>query len=107
MPCKATWNGQIVAESDACIITEGTLYFPPDSVRQEFLKPSDRRYHCIWKGDAGYYNLVSGDATVKDAAWHYDKPSKAAEPLKDYVASDEGLGVTVEGSAKQEIKRPW
>ena len=36
----ATWNGTVVAESDATIIVEGNDYFPSTSVRTEHLRPS-------------------------------------------------------------------
>ena len=107
MSCTATFKNETIAESDVCIITEGTLYFPPDSVKRDYLKPSTRRYHCVWKGDAGYYDLAVKGVAAKDAAWYYDRPTKAAEGLKDYIAFDLSLGVTVEGDAATEIKRPW
>jgi uncharacterized protein (DUF427 family) len=37
---KATWNGTVVAESDATVIVEGNNYFPPDSIKKEFFLPS-------------------------------------------------------------------
>ncbi|TFG46329.1 MAG: DUF427 domain-containing protein [Dehalococcoidia bacterium] len=96
MTCKATFNSKVIAESDACLGTEGNLYFPPDSVKKELLKPSDRRSHCVWKGDSRYYNLAIGDHILKDAAWYYDQPSDAAKDLKNYVAFDQSLGIYVE-----------
>lgn len=107
MTCKATFNGKTIAESDACLGTEGNLYFPPDSVKKEFLKPSGRRYHCVWRGDSGYYHLEVDGIIAEDAAWYYDQPSEAAMELKDYVAFDQGLGVKVEGQAIKTIMRPW
>ncbi|MDV2989898.1 MAG: DUF427 domain-containing protein [Dehalogenimonas sp.] len=107
MSCKATFNGKTIAESDACLGTEGNLYFPPESVNKEYLTPSERRYHCVWKGDSGYYNVVVDGKTANDGAWYYDQPSEAAKELKDYVAFDQGLGIQVEGSAEKSIIRPW
>lgn len=107
MNCTATFNGKTIAQSDACLETEGNLYFPPESVNREYLKPSERRYHCVWKGDSGYYNLSVNDKTIKDAAWYYDQPSEAAKELKNYVAFDQSLGVKVEGTAAKKIMRPW
>lgn len=106
MGCKATWNGATVAESDRCITTEGNLYFPPDSVKREYLRPSARRYHCHWKGEAGYYDLVIKGKVNKDAAWYYFEPSEAAMDIKDYVSFDRELGVEVEGDAVRRIVPP-
>ncbi|MDP2931847.1 MAG: DUF427 domain-containing protein [Chloroflexota bacterium] len=107
MSCKATWNGEIIAASDRCITTEGNLYFPPDSVKREFVRPSSRRYTCFWKGEAGYYDLVVKGKVNKDAAWYYDKPSEAAKAIKDYVSFDRSLEVKVDGDAVSKIKPPW
>jgi uncharacterized protein (DUF427 family) len=105
--CKAAFQGETIAESDTCLTTEGILYFPPDSVKKEFLELSARRYHCVWKGYAGYYDLRIKGNLLKEAAWFYDQPTKAAEALKDYVAFDRSLGVTVIGDAVKTVKRPW
>lgn len=106
MACKATWNGMTIAESERCITTEGNLYFPPESVKREFLRPSQRQYTCRWKGQAGYYDLVVKGKTNKDAAWYYYKPSDAARDIKDYVSFDTSLGVKVEGEAVSRIAPP-
>ncbi len=106
MTCKATWNGAIIAESDKCITTEGNLYFPPDSVEREFLRPSARQYTCYWKGQAGYYDLMVKGKVNRDAAWYYYAPSEAAMAIKDYVAFDKGLGVKVGGDATSRIDPP-
>jgi hypothetical protein len=38
---KATWEGAVLAESDATVEVEGNQYFPPDAIRKEYFKPSD------------------------------------------------------------------
>jgi len=35
---KATWHGHVIAESDETIELDGYRYFPPASVRMEFLQ---------------------------------------------------------------------
>jgi len=39
----ATWNGATIAESDKTVVVEGNHYFPPGSVRREFLQASGRK----------------------------------------------------------------
>jgi uncharacterized protein (DUF427 family) len=34
---KAVWNGAVLAESDQTVEVEGNHYFPPDSVKREYL----------------------------------------------------------------------
>ena len=54
---KATWEGIVLAESNQTIEVEGNHYFPPDSIRSEFFRPTDHHTLCIWKGTASYYDL--------------------------------------------------
>ena len=51
---KAIWKDVILAESDNTIVVEGNHYFPPDSVKREYLKASDTHTTCPWKGEASY-----------------------------------------------------
>ena len=91
----ARWNGEVIAESDDTQEVEGNQYFPPESVRQEFLEPTDTTSTCPWKGKASYYTLrVNGDENP-DAAWHYPSPKNAAAEIKDHVAFWNGVEVTV------------
>ena len=90
---KAIWKGKVIAESDKCEMVEGNYYFPPDSVKKEFLKESEKRSTCPWKGEAYYYDVeVSGEVN-EDAAWYYPKPKDAAQNIKDYVAFWNGVKV--------------
>jgi uncharacterized protein (DUF427 family) len=90
----ARWNGEIIADSDDTTIVEGNHYFPPESVREEFLRPSDTTSHCPWKGEASYYTLdVNGKQNV-DAAWYYPQPMEAAAQIKDHLAFWNGVDVT-------------
>ncbi len=91
----ATWNGAVIAESDHVETVEGNLYFPPDSIRQEYLRPSSMTSTCPWKGEASYYTLAVDGEENADAAWTYPDPKPAASQIKDHVAF--WRGVTVEG----------
>jgi uncharacterized protein (DUF427 family) len=90
---KAIWNDVTLAESDDTIMVENNHYFPPDSVKREYLKESDTHTTCPWKGEASYYNVVVSDAVNKDAAWYYPEPKEAAQQIKDYVAFWKGVEV--------------
>jgi uncharacterized protein (DUF427 family) len=91
---RATWNGAVIAESDACEVLEGNCYFPADSVRREYLQPSETHTTCGWKGVASYYDVVVGGRVNRDAAWYYPDPKPAAASVKDRVAF--WRGVTIE-----------
>lgn len=90
---KAIWNGVVLAESNQPIIVEGNYYFPPDSVRREYLRDSATHTTCVWKGVASYYDVVVGDQVNKDAAWYYPAPKEAARHITNYVAFWKGVKV--------------
>jgi uncharacterized protein (DUF427 family) len=90
---KATWNNQIIAESNDTVVIESNHYFPESSIKKEFFKESDKTSACPWKGMASYYSVeVNGD-TNKDAAWYYPEPKPAAKEIKNYVAFWKGVEV--------------
>lgn len=90
---KAVWNGKLIAESDRCEIVEGNVYFPPDSLRRDFLKQSATTTLCGWKGRAQYYSLVVDGQENVDAAWYYPHPTAAAASIRDHVAFWRGVKV--------------
>ncbi|MGB3138487.1 MAG: DUF427 domain-containing protein [Nodosilinea sp.] len=83
---KATWNGSVLANSDACEVVEGNQYFPPDSLNMDYFKPISKTTGCPWKGTASYYDIVVNGETNAGAAWYYPEPKSAAENIKGYVA---------------------
>jgi uncharacterized protein (DUF427 family) len=90
---KATWGGKVIAESNATKEVEGNQYFPADSVKKEFLKPSSHTSECPWKGTAHYYSLEVNGMRNDNAAWYYPAPKTAAAEIKDYVAFWKGVHV--------------
>jgi len=92
---KAVWNGEVLAESERCEQVEGNQYFPPGSIRREFLRESQTHSTCPWKGVASYYDVVVNGKVNKDAAWYYPAPKDAAKHIAGHVAF--WHGVSVEG----------
>ncbi|GAA1995311.1 DUF427 domain-containing protein [Nakamurella flavida] len=90
----ATWNGVVIAESDATEIVEGNHYFPADSVRQDVLVPSATTTVCPWKGTASYWTLSVDGEQNTDAAWFYPEPKEAAAQIAGHVAFWKGVTVT-------------
>lgn len=91
---KAIWNNQVIAESDNTIVVENNHYFPSESVRPEYLKPSSTHSTCPWKGLASYYSIEVDNQENRDAAWYYPEPKDAAKNIKNYVAFWKGVKVT-------------
>ena len=90
---KAILNGTVIAESDDTVVVEGNHYFPPASLREDHLRPSDTRTRCPWKGEAHYYDVVVDGEVNKDAAWYYPEPKEAASAIKGRVAFWRGVQV--------------
>jgi uncharacterized protein (DUF427 family) len=98
---KAIWKNKIIAEceKDKLIFIEQNWYFPPESVRQEYLRKSDTPYTCPWKGVCQYYDVGSGDEWSKDNAWSYQNPLPSAigrvrQDFGGYVAFWRDVDVT-------------
>jgi uncharacterized protein (DUF427 family) len=90
---KAIWNGVTIAESRDTVVVEGNHYFPLASVNRQYLRASSTTSVCAWKGTANYYDIVVGDSVNRDAVWYYDKPSPAAQQIKDRCAFWHGVRV--------------
>lgn len=90
---KATWNNQVIAESNKTIVVENNHYFPADSIRKELFKPSQTHSSCPWKGKASYYSVEVEGKTNTDAAWFYPEPKEAAKQIKDHVAFWKGVKI--------------
>jgi uncharacterized protein (DUF427 family) len=90
---RAMWNGEVIAESDTCETVEGNVYFPPEAIKREYLRPSERPSVCGWKGTAQYYDVVVAGETNPAAAWYYPQPKNAAAGIKDHVAFWNGVVV--------------
>ena len=82
----ATFNGQVVAQSDETIVVEGNHYFPPESINREFFSEHDRTSVCSWKGTANYYTVTAGGESADAAAWYYADPMDKAANITNYVA---------------------
>jgi uncharacterized protein (DUF427 family) len=90
---KAFWGGKIIAESNATVVVEGNLYFPPEAVHQGSLKPSNHTSICPWKGTAHYYHVEVDGMRNENAAWYYPDPKPAAAQIKDRIAFWKGVRV--------------
>lgn len=90
----ATFNGQVIAESDETIVVEGNHYFPPTSIKCEHFQEHDRTSVCGWKGTANYYTVTVGDESAEAAAWYYADPKEKASNIANYVAFYPAVTVT-------------
>lgn len=90
---RAIWNGKVIAESEETVTVEGNHYFPAQSVNREYVEESTTHTVCPWKGTASYLTLSVDGKTNKDAAWYYEDPKPAAEPIRNRIAFWKGVEV--------------
>jgi uncharacterized protein (DUF427 family) len=92
---RAVWNGVVLAEAprERVQLVEGNVYFPPEAVRFEHLRPSQTHTVCGWKGTASYHDVVVAGAVNRDAAWYYPDPKDAAKRVTGFVAFWRGVQV--------------
>lgn len=90
---KAIWNNQVIAEADKkdLIFIEQNWYFPPQSVKADFLRKSDTPYTCPWKGVCQYFDVGKDNNFSLDNAWSYPNPKPSAidivkKDFSNYVA---------------------
>ncbi|HUA13617.1 MAG TPA: DUF427 domain-containing protein [Candidatus Sulfotelmatobacter sp.] len=90
---KAIWNDEVIAEApkEDLIYIEGNWYFPPSSVKMEYLQKSPTPYTCPWKGVCQYFNVVKDGKSSQDNAWSYPQPKPSAidtvkKDFTNYVA---------------------
>ncbi|MEQ8834038.1 MAG: DUF427 domain-containing protein [Miltoncostaeaceae bacterium] len=90
----ATWNGEVIARSDATVVVEGNHYFPAEAVADGVLAPSSHTSFCPWKGTASYYSVSAGGAVNENAAWSYPEPKAEAQHIEGHFAFWRGVEVT-------------
>ena len=90
---KATWNGAVIAQSDATVVVDGNHYFPEASLNRDYITFSNHKTSCSWKGQASYYSLIVDGELNPDAAWYYADPKPEAEMVKGHVAFWKGVKV--------------
>ena len=91
---KATWRGEVIAESATIQRVDGYPYFPRDAIRWDRLRPSPKTSVCGWKGTASYYDIVIGDDVNAGAAWVYETTKDAAKMIEGHIGFWRGVEVT-------------
>lgn len=63
-----------------------TYYLPPEAFEAGALREASGASMCEWKGQARYYDLVSGAAVAVKAAWTYPRPTPEFAAIAGAVA---------------------
>ena len=93
---KAVWKNTVIAESNDTIRSQSKDYFPPESVKKEYLRESETRTMDPYRGPVSYYDIVIGGDVNKDAAMYLTEAKGANRQVNNYIAFSESKGVTIE-----------
>jgi uncharacterized protein (DUF427 family) len=75
---KAVMDKHIVAESDDIVEAHGYSYFPPSSVRLDWLRKGPKTASDLeCPHGVQFYDLVIDGKRHERAAWSYEKPQPA------------------------------
>jgi uncharacterized protein (DUF427 family) len=79
-------------------------YFPPEDVRRDLLRPSEKHTQCPYKGTASYWS-VDGE---EDLAWFYPDPIPEQPGIKGLIAFfNERVDIEVDGERVERPQTQW
>lgn len=91
---KATWRGEVIAESERTLEIDGYRYFPRETVRMDFLSKAaktPRDLEC--PHGVQFYDVTKGAARTPRAAWSYEAPREKMKPIDHWVGFWEDVEV--------------
>jgi len=79
---KAILNDHVIAESDDIVESGGYAYFPPEATRLEWLEkaPKTESDRACPHG-VQFYDVAIGGQRHERAAWSYESPRPAMQPV--------------------------
>jgi uncharacterized protein (DUF427 family) len=88
---RVVFGGETIADTQAAYRVLETshppnYYLPPSDIAEGCLVRTRGSSFCEWKGSAHYYDVRVGDAVAAEAAWGYDRPTRAYAAIAGYVA---------------------
>lgn len=83
---KATWRGDVIAQSEQTLDVGGYTYFPRDAVRMDLLRISPKTPHDLeCPHGVQFYDVVNGAASSPRAAWSYEAPRDSMKKVDHWV----------------------
>jgi uncharacterized protein (DUF427 family) len=84
-------NGQVLADTRTAWRTletshPPTYYIPQADIAMALLRPNPARSICEWKGQAVYWDVVTGNETIAAAGWSYPAPKPAFTGIAGHIA---------------------
>ncbi len=88
---RAIWRGVIIADSDYFEEVNGTIYFPPNSIRKKNFIKGNKKTRFLNIGTASYYHIVVDGVKNQNAAWYFPDPEEKYLYIKNYIAFWQGV----------------
>ena len=83
---KATWRGQVIADSDRTREVGGYIYFPRETVRMELLHAVSRTESDLaCPHGVQFFDVAEGAARSDRAAWSYEAPRAAMAQVNRWI----------------------
>jgi len=83
---KATWRGEVIAESDRTLEVGGYRYFPRESVRLELLRLAPQTAKDLECPHGVQFYDVAADADHSErAAWSYLAPKPSMQQVDHWI----------------------
>ncbi len=90
---KAIWKGEVIAESKRAKEVKGYIYFPPNSVKKEYLQKSYTKHIDADMGTASFYNIRVGDSINWNGAWYYPDIKNNDLKIAGFIAFSPGIAI--------------
>ena len=79
-------------------------YIPPEDVRMDLLRPSEKHTQCPYKGTASYLS----SETEQDVAWFYPEPIPEQPRIQGLIAFfNERVDIDVDGEREERPRSQW
>jgi uncharacterized protein (DUF427 family) len=62
------------------------IYFLRNDIAMAFLNYIDKTSHCIHKGYARYFSIITKNKPIENVAWTYENPKIEMAMIKDHLA---------------------
>ncbi|CAA9219658.1 MAG: COGs COG2343 [uncultured Acidimicrobiales bacterium] len=61
-------------------------YLPLDDADPAVLERTEHTTYCPFKGDAGYFSVVTDGGVLENSVWFYEKPHDAVAEIAGHIA---------------------
>jgi uncharacterized protein (DUF427 family) len=83
---KATWRGEVIADSDRILEVGGYAYFPRETVRMDLLQMTAKTESDLeCPHGVQFYDVATGAGRSERAAWSYEAPRPSMAQVDHWI----------------------